>query len=268
MAYEAGMATPVIMSGNNDGFLGGGGIGSLLIGALLFGGGLGGFGRGAWGNVGGPAASAVATDIVLNPALTGIQNQISNLSNTVNQNEISSQIDVLGSSLNSGLANAQNGIRDNANLYLSQSGQIQTSLASGNFTTLSSINGLGRDITAQNNQNSMLNLNSFNQLTTSMLQGFNEIGKDTANSTNQIIAGQTALAAQMAACCCEIKQAISADGAATRALINDLNVANLTTQLNDAKNQISNLNQTNTIQNALNAQSATIINHLIPRPVV
>ena len=57
------------------------------------------------------------------------------------------------------------------------------------------------------------------------------------------------MSAQNAACCCEIKATILADGNATRALINDLNVQSLTSQLNDAKLQISNTNQTIALEN-------------------
>ena len=83
-------------------------------------------------------------------------------------------------------------------------------------------------------------MNSFNNLTTTTLQGFNGAAMQTQNATNQIIAQGTANAAAMAQCCCEIKSLINSDGNATRSLINDLNVQNLRDQLAAANNQVSN----------------------------
>jgi hypothetical protein len=84
-----------------------------------------------------------------------------------------------------------------------------------------------------------------------MFQGFNAQSLQTVTATNQIIAQGTAMAAQMAACCCDIQRAIAADGDETRALINSINLQNLQTQLADAKSQISNFQQTQTLLSAL-----------------
>lgn len=51
------------------------------------------------------------------------------------------------------------------------------------------------------------------------------------------------MAAQQASCCCEIKQAISADGEATRALITGQIIQGLRDELSDAKTTLSNSNQ-------------------------
>lgn len=48
------------------------------------------------------------------------------------------------------------------------------------------------------------------------------------------------MAAQQAQCCCEIKQAISADGEATRALITSNIIQGLRDELSDAKTTLSN----------------------------
>jgi hypothetical protein len=81
------------------------------------------------------------------------------------------------------------------------------------------------------------------------IQNFNQVQNSQQTATNQIISNLNAMSAQNAACCCDLKQAISNDGNATRALINDLNVQNLQGQLNDAKLQISNTNQTIALEN-------------------
>jgi len=216
--------------GSSDGLLGGGGIGALLIGALLFGGGLGGFGGNRGYNT--PAASAVASDIVLNPAFQSLQNQITTLSGAIDSNQILAGL----TSVNQNISGTSRDIgRDIANLSTSQAG--------ANYTTLTSINGLGRDVTASQNQAALQSLNSFNNLTTTTLQGFNSSAMQVQNATNKIIAQGTANAAAMANCCCEIKAAISADGQATRELINNLNVQNLRDQLSAANGKVSNNEQ-------------------------
>lgn len=245
---------PSMTGSSNDGLLGGGGIGALLIGALLFGGGLGGFG--GRGGLGGPAAAAVATDITLNPAFQSIQNQIQTLSGTVNQNAISGQIGETNESINSGFRDLAGSLASIGRDYNQLFGQVNSNIATGNFTTLSSINGLGRDVTAQANQNALQQLNSFNVLTTTTLQGVNSLAMQNITATNQIISQGTALASQLAACCCDIQQKISSDGDETRALINSINLQSLQAQLNDAKNQISNFNQTQVILNSLSPRAA------------
>ncbi len=235
----------------NDGFLGGGGIGSLLIGALLFGGGrgFGGWGNN-WGGQGG-WSDAAKTDVVLNPAFQSLQTQIQGLSGQVNNNAILDQINNGFSGIDAGITSINQNISGTSRDTLNSIANLSTAQAAGNFTTLQSINGLGRDVTAQANQNALQQLNSFNVLTTSVLQGFNGQAMQTQNATNQIIAQGSALSSQLAACCCEIQSKIASDGDSTRALINSINLQNIQTQLNDAKNQISNLNQTQTLISAL-----------------
>lgn len=124
--------------------------------------------------------------------------------------------------------------------------QVLTSQANGNFTTLNSINGLGRDLTAASTQALINNL-----------QNFNTLGSQIATGTNQLIAGQNAQNATMSACCCEMKQVVAAEGAATRALINDLNVQSLRDQLSSANNKVSNNEQNQYLL-------STILTHLHP----
>jgi len=221
MAYEMS-GTPVVMGTGSE--FGGGNLGSLLIGALLFGGGFGGFGgRGVAG------ADLAAT--------AGLQNQINSLADQISTQGLNSEIDQLQSQFSAAnIANLQ-GIASNAQLYQSGNATIASAIERGNFTTLQSLN-------AQNLQT----LNSFNNLTTTTLQGFNELGRDNANAFNQVQMGLNALSAQQAACCCDIKTAIHADGEATRALINATNMATLQAQLSDAKSKINTLEIINTLK--------------------
>lgn len=176
--------TPTLVTGgSNDSFLGSGGIGALLIGALLFGGGLGG-----WGN----RAGAVGADAV--------QTQLGAIQGSLNTNNVISEINDLSCSVNNGFNTALLGIKDNANLYLQGNGQLSTQIANGNFTNLSSLNGAVNTITNQNYQNALSSLNSFNQQNTTMLQGFNEIGRDAANYNNLILSNLQAQNMQAAAC--------------------------------------------------------------------
>lgn len=240
MAFEMGQGLPVI-SGGNDSFLGSGGIGALLIGALLFGGGLGGFGRNAAGVVEGANAGAIS----------GMQTQLSAIQSQLNTGTVTGELNAQSAEMNA-----------NARLLSSQISGLSTDVATGNFTTLSSINGLGRDVSAQAYQAALQNLNSFNLLNTNLLQGFNTAMLQNTTAFNGIQTSLCGLSREMAECCCAIKGEIHADGEATRALINNLNVQSLQTQLADAKSALNNANQTNYIQSALNQQSATIITHL------
>ena len=206
----------------------GGGVLGLVAGSML--GNNGGLFGGNNGNAG-------------NAQFDAIQTQISGLQGQVTSAGVHSEINELEGSLNAAnIANLQ-GIANNALLYTNGNAALQTAVAGANFTTLTSINGLGRDITAAQNQGALQQLNSFNNLTTTTLQGFNSLGMQSQNATNQIIAGQTALASTLAACCCEMKGIVAAEGSATRALINDLNVQNLRDQLSAANNKVSNNEQ-------------------------
>ena len=224
----------------------GGGVAGLLLGGLLANNGNGLFGN----NNNNAVTAAAATDVLLNPAFQSLQQQINGITTTLNTGDIQDSISRLSSDL----------------------GNVATAQAAANFTTLSSINGLGRDLITNIHQQDLTQLNSFNNLTTTTLQGFNNSAMQNQNATNQIIAQGTAAAAanaanfcdisrQMATCCCEIKGAIAADGNSTRALINDLNVQSLRDQLAAANNQVSN-----------NAQNqyllSSILAHIKPAVIV
>lgn len=213
----------------------GGGVAGLLLGGLL-----GSNGNGLFGGNGNTNTAEFGA----------INNQIQSLQSQIQDQGIHSEINELENQLSAAnIANLQ-GIAANALAYTNGNAAIQTSLANGNFTTLNSINGLGRDITAANTQ-ALINT----------IQNFNTVNSNIINTSNQIIAGQNAIASQMAACCCEMKGAITAEGAATRALINDLNVQNLRDQLAAANNKVSNNEQNQYLL-------STILHHVKPVPTV
>ena len=214
----------------------GGGIVGLLLGGLL-----GNNGGGLFGgnNNNQPVVAAAATDVLLNPAFQSLQQQINTLSTSLNTGDI----------------------QDSIGRVQTQVGQLDSSLAAANFTTLSSINGLGRDIQTQVNATAVQNLQSFNQLGIQNVQGFNAVQTQSQNLATQIINQGVANAAAMASCCCEIKGLIAADGNQTRALINDLNVQNLRDQLAAANNKVSNNDQNQYLL-------STILAHIKPTTVV
>lgn len=209
----------------------GGGVAGLILGSLI-----GNNGGGLFGGNGNAS----------NAQFDAIQTQISGLQGQMNSAGMHSEINELGNQLSAANTANLQGIAANALAYTNGNAAIQTSLANGNFTTLNSINGLGRDITAANTQ-ALINT----------IQNFNTVNSNIINTSNQIIAGQTALAANMASCCCEMKGVIMAEGSATRALINDLNVQNLRDQLTAANNKVSNNEQNQYLL-------STILHHVKP----
>lgn len=236
-------------TGSGTGLAAGAGvIGGLLLGSLLNNNGNGLFGNGNNNNGGGIAYDS-------------LQNQIAGVSGQISSGGLHSEINELEKSLESAnLANLQ-GISQNALTYQSGNSSLMTAQATGNFTTLQSINDLGRDISAQSNQNALQQLNSFNGLTTTMLQGFNGAAMQTQNTTNQIITQGTALSSQLAQCCCEIRAAIAADGQATRALINDGTIQALRDKNAELAVKVSNNDQNQYLL-------STILAHFHPTPVV
>lgn len=254
-----------------------------------------------------------------NVGIASIQGQLNALASEVNTNQLSNQMSTLATGLGASINSVDRDVCSASRDIIQGQGVIRNDVTNGNFNTLNSINGLGRDIMAQANTNALSQLNSFNILGTNVNQGFNTLGtnvqqgfnnlgqtvqtgfnnlgqatqqgfnnqayneqanmhaitnalnsgfnslaRDNTAVANQIIAGQTSAAAALAACCCDIKATISADGNATRALINDIRLADLNTQLVDAKNNISNLKQTNDLIANNAAQTSTILHHVGP----
>lgn len=223
--------------------LGAGALG-LLFGALL---------NGGLGGLGGNGGLNTAINANQSGQIAGLEAGVANIQNSIANTQLQDGLIAVSQAINTNASTINSGISD-----------LSTAQQAGNFTTLSSINGLGRDIVAGQTQGIIQALNTANLTNSIIQQGFNEVGRDTTNATNQLIMGQNALSTQLAACCCEVKSAIATDGALTRALINDLNVQRLTSELNDAKANISNSNQTNALVNAMAQQTNVILQHLTP----
>jgi len=235
----------------NDGLgMGGGLIGGLVLGGLLGnnrGGGLFGGNNG----YGSSAATAVTTDLLLQPLITSTQQQIASLASQVNSNAMNDTIQDGLTTVNSSVMDVNNNIGGITRDIITGQAAINAGVTANNFTTLSSINALGRDNIITSNQNALQALNTANLQTSSIVQGFNEIGRDANISTAQIIAGQNAAAAAMAQCCCEIKQVVLMDGSATRALITDNRMADQANTINALNSKVSDMEQTNVILSQL-----------------
>lgn len=240
-------------SGSSMAGLGAGAIGGGLLG-LLAGSVLGNRGGNNWGgnygggNYGGglianAATGAVADSVVLNPAFQSLQNQVTNLSTQVASGD-------LNGILNSEFRRLNTAVDTVASDIESHISNLSTAQAAGNFTTLQSINGLGRDLTA-----------SATQALINSIQNFNQLQNAQQVATNQIIAGQNANAAAMANCCCEIKGLITTDGNLTRALINDNTIQSLRDRNTDLSVQVSNNTQNQYLLH-------TILTHLTPTAAI
>lgn len=140
---------------------------------------------------------------------------------------------------------------ENRAATLEQTSMLQTAIATTNFNTLNTVNGLGRDIQASNTQQLITNLQSFNSLAQQNQLSFNGLGVAAAEAASDIkaaIATQTARAEAIAAasalanqeCCCEIKTAIRNS---TDAILGNLT----STRIQDLQIENSNLRQTQTL---------------------
>lgn len=249
--------------------------------SLPIGGGYGNYGMGAGGVLGGSAIGLILGSLLsgnglglggnnLNTAINanqsgeiaGLQAGLANVQSNQSSDRVLGTIDRmeadLSGQLRSDIIAVQAGQADTNNNIAS----LATAQANDRYTNLVNTNGLGRDIIASNTQALIQALNTAN-LTNSLISGgFNEVGRDMATATNQLIMGQNAMSAQMAMCCCNIEKNILSDGAMTRALITQNRMDDLQAQLNDAKNSISNSNQTNALAALMAQQTNTILSHI------
>lgn len=248
------------------------GLDALLI--LLLLGGNGGMwgGRGNWG---GPAANAVASDVVLQPAFQSLQNQITNLSgqfnNTQLQESVGNVATQIGMSTQAITQNQDNNTRDTTAGLTA----ISNTLENTRFTTLTSINDLGRDVLNAGYQANLQNLNSFNilgtafgtglnNLNTNILQGFNQNYLATLTGFNGVKDGLCEISKEIAACCCASQKAIQES---TQAILNQMSndkYAELLEKYNAVQASNSNLIQTNILKDNNALQTQTILQHLIP----
>ena len=136
---------------------------------------------------------------------------------------------------NGGFGNNSNNF--SAELAASQQGQtnqlmlntMSDKIANGQYATAQAINDQTNFLMQQNNTNLV-----------NAIQGFNNLGLQITNQTNQLSAQMMQMSAKMDECCCSIK---------TQMLQNRLDDANA--KIVEQRNEISNLNQTQTILNTL-----------------
>ena len=106
---------------------------------------------------------------------------------------------------------------------------IQNQMAQNQVTSLQAMNAQTDTLINQNNAN-LINA----------IQGFNNLGMQITNQTNQLSAQMMQMSAKMDECCCSIK---------TQMLQNRLDDANA--KIVEQRNEISNLQQTQTILNTI-----------------
>ena len=150
---------------------------------------------------------------------------------------------------------------NNVNTTLLQ-GQAQSNMAAAQgFAGLNTVVTSGdASVTASINQASYQNLNA-------LTQGF--AGLNTAILTSAgdnrfaMQAGLNSLQSQAAECCCELRTAIGAEGAATRQLIQQNLITELQTQLCDSKSKAAALESQVFLQGSQAAQTNQIIQTVI-----
>lgn len=241
------------------------GIDALLI-LLLLGG-----QNGMWGRSGcGPASNAVATDVVLQPAFQSLQQQIASLQENVSSDVITGKISDLSTQLCTSGQNINNVNNANTRELANSIANLSTATATGNFTTLQSLNSLQSALTQQNTQNLIQGINQ-NQVTNGLItNGFNQNYLATLTGFNGIEKSIDAVSREMAKCCCDTQQAIRESICAgkdnTQRILDQMahdRQADLIQQLQDAKNQISDLNQTNALIANNATQTNIILQHLM-----
>jgi hypothetical protein len=255
------------MGGMGTGF----GMDALLI-LLLLGGQNGG---GMWGNrggnCGGPATTAVATDIVMQPAFQSLQNQITNLQENISSDLITGKIGDLSHQLCASGQNINNTNNANTRELAGSIANLQTAQAAGNFTTLQSINGLQSALTQAATQNLIQGIN-MNQTTNGLItNGFNHSDLQTLTGFTGVQKTLCDISREMERCCCDMKStvrdSIDVNNGNTQKILDAMNnraYADLLEKYNAVQAQNSNLIQTNILKDNNAAQTATILQHLAP----
>lgn len=136
-----------------------------------------------------------------------------------------------------GFGNYNRGYVTEGDLAASQNAQtnsimlnnLQGQVANSQYATAQAINDQTNFLMQQNNTNLV-----------NAIQGFNNLGLQITNQTNQLSAQMQQMSAQMNECCCSIK---------TQMLQNRLDDANA--KIVEQRNEISNLQQTQTILNTM-----------------
>lgn len=248
------------------------GIESLLI-LLLLGGNNGNRGGlfGNNGNGGSPAATTVATDVVLAPAFQNLQAQISNLSESISSNKLDSKIGASMHQAGEIARDQSHGTREGFSSVAESISDLTTNVATGNFTTLQSLNTLQAASTAQNTQNLIQSLNQ-SQITNGIIsQGFNQSYLTQLTGVNQLEKSLDGVSREMAECCCAIKStirdSIDVNNNNTQKILDSMangRYSDLLEKYNAVQAVNSNLIQTNILKDNNAAQTATILHHLAP----
>ena len=133
-------------------------------------------------------------------------------------------------------------------------GQNQSNLvAAQGFAGLNTVVQTGdAAVTAAITQSSFQNLNA-------LTQGFAGLNTAIVSSSNDTRFAISDLARQNAECCCEIKGAITAEGSATRQLMQQQYINQLQTELCDAKSKIGSLESNAYLAASQSAQTNQII---------
>jgi hypothetical protein len=242
------------------------GLDALLI-LLLLGGGNGNLG---WGRNGGPAANAVATDVVMQPAFQSLQQQIASLQENISGDAITGKISDLSAQLCASGQNINNTNNANTRELANSIANLSTATATGNFTTLQSLNGLQSALTQSATQNLIQSINQAQVTNGLITNGFNNQVLASMTGFNQMEKSIDAVTGKIAECCCETQKLIQASICAgkdnTQRILDQMShdrQADLIQQLQDAKNQISDLNQTNALIANNATQTSIILQHMI-----
>lgn len=131
-----------------------------------------------------------------------------------------------------------------------------------NGTNMAISNGLSSTYAALNNtmtQQLLAETQGFASVQSTLCQGFSGVNQSVYQAGVDTRFAISDLARQNAECCCEIKGAIAAEGAATRGLIQQNLITELQTQLCDAKSKISTLESNAFLTASQAAQTQQII---------
>lgn len=187
-----------------------------------------------------------------------VHNQINQLADQVSANGIREAVNSVGANVVGGTAS----VKDTVN-------GVNQNVTAGNYTTLTGLNDLGRDISGAIshvgsdfinaiNSSNIATLTGFNNANIATLTGFNNTNAQVAQGFNQSFIQSKDILSAMASCCCEIKERfcetdklILSEGQTTRALITDNRMHDLEDKLHQAQLKASQLEQTNALVEAL-----------------
>lgn len=180
-----------------------------------------------------------------------IQSQINQLADQVSANDIKDAVRSVGNDVTNWTSSIKECI-----------GWVNQNVTAGNYTTLTGLNDLGRDINHSIQREEIAWMNAINNSNISNLTWFNNTNAVIATWFNQsflqnkdIISevfkwfGDTKL--EMAKQHCDIKELVREENGKTRELINNNTMLDLQRQLNDVKAENSNYRQTRDLLSTL-----------------